>query len=207
MRVLIACEFSGVVREAFKAKGHDAWSCDLLPTNQPGQHIQGDVLDILDDGWDLMVAHPPCTYFSLAGMHYLRTQPERRGYLSDSFVFWLALYNSNINKLCMENPCGWLNTYFKKPCQTIHPYYFGDSALKRTCLWLQNLPLLSYRLQDDLFGKATSLLKPKPEGVYIRKSGLKIGQKFNKQWRDGKSAKDRSVTFPAIANAMAEQWG
>ena len=206
MRVLVACEFSGVVREAFRKRGHDAWSCDLLPTEIPGNHIQGDVLDILDDGWDLMIAHPPCTYLSKAGMHYLKTRPERYERLQSAFQFVLSLWNANIEKICIENPVGWMNSHWMKPTQIIHPYYFGDPEYKETCLWLKGLTPLWYWLKDDMLGNKTSV-DPRTKGYIFRKSGKRKGQKYTYHWRDGKTAKDRSVTFQCIADAMAEQWG
>jgi len=201
MKVLIACEYSGIVREAFKARGHDAWSCDLLDTEIPGNHIKGDVLEILDGGWGLMIAHPPCTYFANAGLHYLKTKPERKGQQKESFKFWMKLWNAPIAKIAMENPIGWLNTHWRKPNQIIQPYYFGDDELKTTCLWLKGLPRLNGRIEIALSG-----YKRKPKGSVIRKSGVKKGQVYNYYWRAGKSAKNRSRTFPGIAKAMAEQW-
>jgi len=176
VKVLVACEFSGIVREAFRKRGHDAWSCDLLPTEIPGNHIQGDVLGILDDGWDLMITHPPCTYLASAGLHYLQDNPERQAKLEDAFQFILSLWESPIKQICIENPIGRLNTTWFAPSQTIQPFYFGDNERKATCLWLKHLPILMY----------THIL-PNPKPTV--------------------NARDRSRTFPGIANAMAEQWG
>ena len=197
MKALIACEFSGIVREAFKKKGHNAWSCDLLPTEQPGQHIQNDVLNILDDGWDLMIAHPPCTYLSIAGYHYSLKDSGRMRKTFEALEFFKKLYFSHIPKVCCENPVSMVSTIFRKPDQIIQPKHFGVNELKTTCLWIKNLlPLVP-----------THNLKVKPNGHIIRKSGAKKGQKYNYYWRQGKKAKDRSITFQCIADAMAEQWG
>ncbi len=198
MRVLIACEFSGVVRDAFDAKGHLAVSCDILPSEEPGIHYQGDVRDILDAGWDLMIAHPPCTYFAKAGMHYLRTRPGRKEKLKLAFDFWLELWNSPIPLKVFENPVGWLNTHWRKPTQIIQPYFFGDNARKETCLWLDGVsPLVPTNL----------LPAPLPWGYVMRKSGQQKGKRYNYYWRAGKTAHDRSQTFQGIADAMADQWG
>jgi hypothetical protein len=191
MKVLIACEFSGIVREAFKKRGHDAWSCDLLPTEIPGQHIQGDVLPILNQGWDLMIAHPPCTYLSNAGARFLYP----RGKLNDARLklglegkeFFMKLYNAPIKKICIENPIP--STIYKLPeyTQAIQPYYFGDMVQKKTCLWLKNLPPLEYEIP-----------KEKPQSTKIP------GNWFNKGGKERQ--KNRAKTFQGIANAMAEQW-
>lgn len=200
MKILIAGEFSGIVREAFKKRDHDAWSCDLLDTEIPGNHIQGDVLKILNDGWDLMIAFPPCTYFAAPGMHYLKTKPERKDQLKESFRFWLELWSAPIMKIAMENPIGWLNTNWRKPNQIIQPYYFGDDELKTTCLWLKSLPRLNGDLAIAIDYKN---LKPKPKGFH----NMADGRKKNTYWINGKTAHQKSKTFLGIAKAMAEQWG
>lgn len=207
MKVLVACEFSGIVRDAFVRRGHDAWSCDLMSTEKPGNHIQGDVLEVLNDRWDLMIAHPPCTYFAKAGLHYLRTRPGREQKQSESFCFLLKLWSAPIIQICLENPAGWLNTNWLKPSQIIQPFYFGDLERKETCLWLKGLSPLLHTKHDTFFSKKTHTETPKPKGSYIRKSGKKKGQIYNYYWRAGKTSKNRSVTFQGIANAMAEQWG
>ena len=193
MRVLVACEFSGIVREAFHKRGHDAWSCDLLPTEQPGNHIQGDVLDILDDNWDLMIAHPPCQYLSYAGIRHWN-KPGREQKRLNAYSFFMKLINAPIHKICVENPVGYPNTVYRKPDQIIHPYYFGDPCMKKTCLWLKGLPLLIYNKS----------IKPPPPI-----SKLSTGK--NVHWTDSISGQYRShirsKTFPAIAEAFANQWG
>ncbi|MGR3292527.1 MAG: DNA cytosine methyltransferase [Candidatus Scalindua sp.] len=200
MKVLIACEFSGIVREAFARQGHDAWSCDLLPTEQPGQHIQGDVLDILDDGWDLMIAHPPCTYLSYAATHCWDA-PGRAELREIALGFFLKLYNAPIDKICIENPVGHPNTVFRIPDQIVQPYYFGDNVIKRTCLWLRGLPKLYHIPEDTLFEKKTHL--PKPEPIYRRRHDGKAIH-FSEAKHGGH---ERSRFFQGIADAMASQWG
>ncbi len=190
MKVLIACEFSGIVREAFKARGHDAWSCDLLPTEIPGQHIQGDVLEILNDGWDLMIAHPPCTWLCQA-MRINAARKDRPNHTpiffserEKAYSFFLKLYGANIKFVAVENPIGYVNGAFRKPDQIIRPYMFGHPYRKDVCLWLKNLPLL--------------------QPTNIVEGRKKLDFWSNKRNPDGKSLK--SVTFPGIAAAMAIQW-
>jgi hypothetical protein len=203
VKVLIACEFSGIVREAFRARGHEAWSCDLLPTEIPGNHIQGDVLEILNEGWDLMIAHPPCTYLSYAATGYWN-QPGRARKRLEALDFFLTLWEAPIERICIENPLGCADTVIQKHDQVIEPYFFGDSAKKRTCLWLKNLPKLIYKTQDTLFEKQTAVEKPEP--VYVDASGKR------RYFTDAISGTRngghlRSKTFQGIANAMAEQFG
>ena len=208
MKVIIACEESQTVCKAFRKLGHEAFSCDLQDCSggKPEWHIQDDVLNHLNKNWDMIIAHPPCTYFSNAGLHYLKTKPKRKEQLQQMFDLTLKIWNAPIKFIAIENPIGWLNTNWIKPTQIIQPYYFGDPELKTTCLWLKNLPLLKYRHQDDLFGKKTATERPKPNGYCIRKSGKNAGKKYNYYWTQGKSAKQRSKTFNGIANAMAVQW-
>lgn len=195
MRVLIACEFSGVVRDAFLAKGHNAVSCDLLETDTPGPHHKGDVLAILDQNWDLLIAHPPCTYLSNSGVRWLHTQKERWEKMCGGAIFFKNLLNAPIEKICIENPV--MHKYAieiigRKHDQTIQPYQFGHPESKRTCLWLKNLPPLI----------PTNVLE-KP------KSG-----KWNNQTPSGQNklppSKDRwklrSITYKGVAEAMANQW-
>jgi hypothetical protein len=193
MKVLVACEFSGIVRDAFKAKGHDAWSCDLLPTEIPGQHIQGDVLAILNDGWDLMIAHPECTYLCVSGMHWT-TRGLRDPHLTENaLAFAGKLLNAPIQKIALENPVSIISTRIKKPDQIIQPWYFGEDASKKTCLWLKNLPLL----------KETNRL---PGNNKTRRGNQTPSGQNNLGPSPGRW-KDRSRTYPGLANAMAEQWG
>ena len=208
LRVLVACEFSGIVREAFKVRGHDAWSCDLLPTEIPGQHIQGDVLEHLEDGWDMMIAHPPCTYLSYVGMRHWN-KPGRAEKRVEAMQFFMRFIRANIPRICVENPLGYPSQVFRAPDQIIHPYYFGDPFQKRTCLWLKGLLPLRYALRDNLFESATAV--PKPEPLYILQGEKGKGKKIH--WVEGiaglskvERQKARSRTFPGIARAMSEQW-
>lgn len=194
LHVLIACEFSGIVREAFHILGHDAWSCDLLPTEIPGQHIQGDVLDILDRGWDLMIAHPPCTYLSNAGARHLCPKGvlfnvKRLELALQAKKLFMLLFTAPIPKICIENPLPTKMIGLPPYNQKIQPHYFGDMVQKRTCLWLKNLPLLEYKISFDKGLQSTRI----------------PGNWFNKGGKD--RWKNRSRTFQGIANAMAEQWG
>jgi len=181
MKVLVACEFSGIVRDAFKAKGHDAWSCDLLPTEREGNHIQGDVLEILDDGWDLMIAHPPCTHLAVSGARWFADKREEQ---AEALNFVYSLLNNHISKIALENPIGIISTQIRKPDQIIQPWQFGHGETKATCLWLKNLPLL----------KPTNIV----EGRIAR---------VHKEPPSPDRWKNRSRTFQGIANAMADQWG
>lgn len=193
MRVLVACEESGTVRDAFAALGHDAWSCDILP--RPGKHITGDVRRVLGDGWDLMVAHPPCTYLSRAGARWWKSLGRNeRADKAAAFVF--ELRDADIERIAIENPIGQLNHRWRMPDQTIQPWQFGHPFSKATCLWLKNLPpLVPTKICNDYVP-----LLPSNTGHGARK-----GQRHHKGhvW----TAKEASRTFPGIARAMAEQWG
>ena len=191
MRVLVACEFSGVVRNIFAGIGHDAWSCDVLPTVSKGNHIQDDVLKHLDKGWDLMIAHPPCTYLSNAGARFLypkgKLNEDRYKLGLKAKEFFMALHNAPINKICVENPISSKIFALPKHTQTIQPYEYGHPIQKRTCLWLKNLPNL------------------KPTNITDIKQSTKVpGNWFNKGGKDRQ--KNRSKFFTGIAKAMATQW-
>jgi site-specific DNA-cytosine methylase len=194
MKVLIACEFSGIVRESFKAQGHDAWSCDLLPTEIPGQHIQGDVLKYLDDGWDLMIAHPPCTYLAVSGNKWMKSEfksrfPNRLKDRAKAISFFIELMGANIPKIVVENPIGIMSSVVGKPGQIIQPWQFGHAETKATCLWIKGLPNL----------KPTNIVKlPEDKSKRMR---LHYLSKTEDRW------KERSRTFLGIAEAMAKQWG
>ena len=215
MKVLVACEFSGIVRDAFIAKGHDAWSCDLLPTEKPGPHIQGDILTVLDDGWDLMVAHPPCTHLSSSGARHFKAKVAD-GRQQQGIDFFMLFATSHIPRIAVENPIGIMSTKFRKPDQIIQPFQFGHPESKATCLWLKNLPLLH----------PTNILRPEyhknQDGTdYKDKKGKRYSEAhFNpERWANQTSSgqnklgpspdrwKIRSRTYEGIANAMAEQWG
>jgi hypothetical protein len=200
MRVLVACEYSGIVRDAFIAKGHDAMSCDLLPTESPGPHYQGDVFNIINDGWDMMIAHPPCTYLSYVGNRHWNN-PGREELREDALDFFVSLAFAPIPKIAIENPVGYSFKRYRKPDQIIHPYYFGDDKKKKTALWLIGLPKLYYQMEDNLFHKKTAADEPKP--IYF----LKTTGKGIHHTEAIKGGKKRSRFWPSIAKAMAEQWG
>jgi len=212
MRVAVLCEVSGRVRDAFLAAGHDAISCDIEPSESPGPHIQGDCRDYDWSEYDLIVAHPPCTYLSNVGNRAMKEdqtgQRKRKRY--EAFIFFMWCYNLPVKMICVENPKGYINSHFRKPDQIIQPYFFGDREMKTTCLWLRGLSPLIHSEQDDLFFSKTHVEKPEPK--YILKSGKKKGQKvYFTEAHPGNSnkeaSKNRSRTFPGIAAAMAAQWG
>jgi hypothetical protein len=194
MRVLIACESSGTVRRSFRELGHDAWSADLLPADDGSQyHIQGDVLNILGNGWDLMVAHPPCTYLCNSGAHWLHRKPGRWDQMRQGALFFKAFLDCDIPMVAVENPI--MHKYAKEIVgsnysQTIQPWMFGDDASKRTCLWLKNLPPL----------EPTSILR-KDRYANQTASGQNNVPPGPNRW------KVRSKTYDGIARAMADQWG
>jgi len=199
MRVLVACEFSGIVRDVFAALGHDAWSCDILPTEQPGQHIQGDVLEILNDGWDLMIAHPPCRYISRAGARWM--YPTAGNIDSDRYEkamlakqFFLELLNAPIRYIAIENPTPLKVVKLPRHSQVVQPYEFGHTYSKRTLLWLKNLPPLVPTKKLDEY-------KP---FLPSNTGGKKRGQKYTYR---NISLQESQKTFHGIAQAMAQQWG
>jgi len=200
--VLIACEYSGTVRDAFRRLGHDAMSCDLLPTDVDGPHYQGDVFDVINDGWDLMIAHPPCTYLSNAGacrMYPIKgvVNQDRLQKALEAKAFFMRLLDSNISKICIENPLPLSIVGLPKPSQIIQPYMFGDPFTKKTLLWLKNLPEL--KATSDLKSIAVPYL---PSGTSRKQGGKSLGAAPR-----GDDAKIRSKTFQGIADAMANQWG
>ena len=183
MRVLVACEYSGTVRDAFIARGHDAMSCDLLPTDKPGPHYQGNVFDIINDGWDLMIAHPPCTHLAVSGARHFEAK-RKDGRQQEAIDFFMKLVNSGVPKYAIENPVCIMSTIWRKPDQIIQPWQFGHGETKATCLWLKDLPKL--QPTDVVEGREQRVHKLPPS---------------KDRW------KIRSTTFQGIANAMAEQWG
>lgn len=189
MKVLVACEYSGVVREAFTAKGHDAWSCDLLDTEISGNHIKGDVLNVLNSGWDIMIAHPPCTHLAVSGAAWFK---DKQAEQSEALDFVRKLLGCDIPKICLENPVSVISTKIRKPTQIIHPYQFGHREQKTTCLWLKGLP----NLAPTNNVKQEMMLLPKNE-----RERLHYLPPGKDRWRE------RSRTFPGIASAMADQWG
>lgn len=193
MRVLVACEYSGAVRDAFRARGHDAMSCDLLPTDVSGPHYQGDVMNVINDGWDLMVAHPPCTYLSVSGMHWTTRGLRDPQLTEDALAFVRLLMDAPIERIAIENPVSIISSRIRKPDQIIQPWWFGHDASKKTCLWLKNLPHLLPT--DTLPGDS------KTRRANQTASGQNKLSPSKDRW------KVRSATYPGIAAAMAEQWG
>jgi site-specific DNA-cytosine methylase len=180
MRVLVACEFSGVVRDAFRARGHEALSCDLLPTETPGPHYQGDVRDILADGWDLMVAHPPCTHLAVSGARWFTEKAREQ---EEALEFVRVLLSAPIPRICLENPVSIISSRIREPDQIIQPWEFGHGETKATCLWLKNLPPL----------RPTKIVEGREQRIHLMPPGPD-------RWRE------RSRTFSGVAEAMAEQW-
>ena len=203
MKVLVACEYSGVVRDAFAKAGHDATSCDLLPSESPhGKHFKGDVMEILAQDWDILIAHPPCTYLCVSGIHWNNKRPERAAQTEGALKFVEALLGANIPKICLENPIGVISTRIRKPNQIIQPYHYGHDASKQTCLWLKNLPPL----------QPTKFIEPR---IVTTPSGKKANRWANQCDNYGHDSlppsadrwKIRSATYQGIADAMVEQWG
>jgi len=199
MKVLIACEFSGIVREAFAKRGHFALSCDLLDTEIPGHHVVGDVRYLLNEGWDLMIAHPPCTYLCVPGAHYLHTQRDRWSKLSLAREFFMLFVAHPCPKKCIENPVPHKYARLPKYSQIIHPWMFGHEISKRTALWLYGLPRLVPTDIRENHGERYERT--------VRQQQAGRGKTSNSVWYAAATAKERSRTFQGIANAMAEQWG
>jgi site-specific DNA-cytosine methylase len=181
MKVLVACQYSGAVRDAFRARGHDAMSCDLLPTDVPGAHYQGDVRDVLDDGWDLMVAHPPCTHLAVSGARWFK---DKQAEQAEALAFVRLLLAAPVARIALENPVSIISSRVRKPDQVIQPWQFGHGETKATCLWLKNLPLLTPT--DIVDGREARVHRMAPSPT---------------RW------KERSKTYAGIAAAMADQWG
>ena len=181
MKVLVACEYSGRVRDAFISRGHDAMSCDLLPTDALGPHYQGDVFDVIDDGWDLMIAHPPCTHLAVSGARWFKDKQQEQ---ANALLFVRRLLDSLIPKIALENPISVISSHIRKPDQIIQPWQYGHGETKATCLWLKNLPKLTPTNIVD--GREARVHKMPPSAD---------------RW------KLRSTTFQGIADAMAAQWG
>lgn len=193
LRVLVACEYSGTVRDAFARRGHDAWSCDILPTDSPGNHYQCDIRDVLGQQWDLMIAHPPCTHLAVSGARWFKHKQKEQ---EEALEFVRLLLDAPIKHIALENPVSIISSRIRRPDQIIQPWQFGDSYQKTTCLWLKNLPQL---VPTNVVGK----------GEFVT---FQSGKKHPKWYADalGKSKQERmkirSKTFPGIAEAMAIQW-
>lgn len=195
MRVLVACEFSGIVRDAFIEQGHEAWSCDLIDTHSPGPHLKGDVLDYLSDEWDLMVAFPPCEHLAASGARWFAGKVTEQ---ADALDFVRRLWEAPIERIAIENPVGILSTHIRKPDQIIQPWQFGHDASKKTCLWLKNLPPLL----------PTGIIPPAHignNGKWYYSNQTPSGQ--NKLGQTRSRSMERSKTYQGIAQAMAVQWG
>lgn len=190
MRVLVACESSGRVRDAFLACGHDAVSCDVLPTDSPGPHIEGDVLPHLGDGWDMMIAFPPCTHLAVSGARYFAAK-RADGRQAAGIAFFLALANAPIPRIVIENPVGIMSSIWRRPDQIVHPWQFGHPEAKATCLWLRGVPVLT----------PTDILPRRARWENQTASGQNRLAPSPDRW------KLRSATYPGIAAAMAAQWG
>ena len=199
MKILIACEYSGRVRDAFHLLGHYVVSCDILPCESKlvdGKHYKGDVLDILYDNWDMMIAFPPCTYLSSSGLHWNKRVPERAEKTEQAIEFVSKLLTAPIEKIALENPIGCISSRIRKPNQIIQPWQFGEDSSKSTCLWLKNLPEL----------QTTREIKPRiVDGK--KRWGNQTDSGQNRLGPSEDRAKIRSLTYEGIANAMAIQWG
>jgi hypothetical protein len=194
LRVLVACEYSGTVRDAFVALGHDAMSCDILPTDSPGNHYQGDVRDVMNDGWDMMICHPPCTYLSVSGIHW-NNRGRGWGETEKALDFVRLLMGANIPRIALENPVSIISSKIRKPDQIIQPHQYGHDASKATCLWLKNLPKLT----------ATESIQPRIVNGKTRWANQTDGGQ-NKLPPSKDRWKLRSTTYKGIAEAMANQW-
>jgi len=214
MRVLIGCEESQAVCIAFRERGHEAYSCDILPCSggHPEWHIQDDVLKHLNGGWDIGIFFPPCIYLTVTGARWMykkdgSVNTERKNNQNNAIRFVKDLFYSKIEKVSIENPIGILSTAWQKPTQIIQPYYFGDEAQKTTCLWLKNLPLLYHNDKPNLFDSNVTHVN---NGGTVQTSTGKTFGKWYWETSKGKGSERqirRSKTFPGIAKAMAEQWG
>jgi site-specific DNA-cytosine methylase len=203
MRILIACEESQSVCKEFRNRGHDAFSCDIMEESggHPEWHIQGDVIEQLDKGWDMMIAFPPCTHLAVSGARHFK-EKIKDGRQQKGIDFFMDIINAPIDKIAVENPIGIMSNEYKKPSQIIQPYYFGDEFQKTTCLWLKNLPLLYHNDKPNLFDANTTHVG---KGEFVTfKSGKRMAKWYaDLGWNAGHM---KSKTFPGIAKAMAEQW-
>ena len=181
MKVLVACEFSGIVRDAFTARGHEAWSCDLLPSERPGLHVAGDIRDLALSDFDLMIAHPPCTHLAVSGARWFKGKEREQ---AEALDFVRFLLDAPVERIALENPISVISTKIRKPDQIVQPWWFGDGETKATCLWLKNLPLL----------EPTNIVEGRRARVHHEPPSPD-------RW------KNRSRTYQGLADAMAERWG
>jgi hypothetical protein len=215
MKVLVACEESQVVCIAFREKGHEAYSCDILPCSggHPEWHYQQDIFEVIGKEWDMMIAFPPCTHLALSGsMHFEKKRIDGRQ--QQGINFFLSIANAPIEKIAIENPMGIMGKIYRPFDQVIQPYFFGDQSRKTTCLWLKNLPKLFHAMNTDLFNDKITHVDQGESFYWIdKKTGKQKKQPmwYYKAWTESKTKEDRarlrSKTFPGIAKAMAEQWG
>ena len=214
MRILLACEESQSVCLELRKKGHEAFSADIMECSgpHPEWHIKGDVLEIINDDWDMMIAFPPCTHLAVSGARHFE-QKRKDGRQQQGMDFFMKMVEANIPKIAIENPIGIMSTHHKKPSQIIHPYHFGDPYSKATCLWLKNLPLLNYNRKNDIIidgGIQKEIIFPElptevDKGEFVTfSSGKRMAKWYNEASGNGHL---RSKTFPGIAKAMADQWG
>lgn len=216
MKILIACEESQAVCKEFRKLGHEAYSCDILECSggHPEWHFKQDIFEVINKGWDMMIAFPPCTHLTVSGARHFE-QKRKDGRQQQGIDFFMSMINAPIEKIAVENPIGIMSTNYRKPDQIIQPYYFGDPFQKTTCLWLKNLKPLYYNLEPNIFDSNVTATKDKGEMIYWidKKTGK---QKSQAKWYydaliNAKTKEERSTlrskTFPGIAKAMAEQWG
>ena len=210
MRILLACEESQAVCSEFRKLGHEAFSADILQCSgsHPEWHIQGDVLKIIDKGWDMLIAFPPCTHLAVSGARHFE-QKRKDGRQQQGIDFFMEMINAPIDKICVENPIGIMSTRFRKPNQIIHPYHFGDPYSKSTCLWLKGLPPLLYNKKNENIKQKELAFAGLPnevdKGEFVTfPSGKRMAKWYNEASGNGHL---RSKTFPGIAKAMASQWG
>ena len=212
IRILVACEESDEVRGRLERLGFDAWSCDLMDNRNPNaKHYKGDVFDIINDGWDAMIAFPPCTHLAVSGAAWFE-QKRKDGRQQEGIKFFMDIVNAPIKSIAVENPVGIMSKIYRKPDQVIQPYYFGDEAQKTTCLWLKNLPLLYHNPVPNLFDHVVTHTNKGQFWEYFSKTKGKFQREpiWKKQTiglNKNERSKQRSKTFPGIAEAMATQWG
>jgi len=211
MKILLACEESQAVTIEFRKLGFEAYSCDIQDQSGgfPEWHIKGDVLEVINQGWDVMIAFPPCTHLAVSGAAWFE-QKRKDGRQQEGIEFFMKMVNAPINHIGIENPIGIMSREYKKPNQIIHPYYFGDETSKATCLWLKNLPLLKHNREIDLFNQNSTWVKPKFTEFFCKKTGKtkKYSTTADKWYKNAEErSKERSKTFSGIAIAMATQWG
>lgn len=212
MRVLIGCEESQAVCLEFRKKGHTAFSCDIMETSGPKKqwHIKGDLLEVINDNWDMAIMFPPCTHLAVSGAQWFE-EKRADGRQQDAIDFFLKIANAPIDKMAIENPVGIMSKEYRPPDQIIHPYYFGDPYEKKTCLWLKNLKPLFHNDKPNLFNDPITHVKPEPRYSFIDSKTGKV--KSHPTWyakasqKNGERGKIRSKTFPGIAREMAKQWG